>query len=168
MNKRILIGEIATAHGIKGFVKVKCFADDTGLLESGPLFLAESGDKTLRLTLKHALDKGFVAEVEGIADRNDAEKLRGTKLYVDRDALPEAGDGEYYYEDLKGMNVVKKDGAPMGVVINVTNFGAGDLLDIQKPGSAETFYLPFNAETILDVAMDSKIITATLPEGWEE
>jgi 16S rRNA processing protein RimM len=168
VNKRILIGEIATAHGIKGFVKVRCFADDPGLLESGPLFLGESGDKTLTLSLKHSTDKAFVAEVKGIDDRNDAEKLRGTKLYIDRDSLPEAGDNEYYYEDLKGMNVIDKEGAPMGVVINVTNFGAGDLLDIQKPGSAETFYLPFNGETIIDVAMNSKTITATLPEGWEE
>ncbi len=163
MTKRILIGKIATAHGIKGFVKLDVYADDEQLL-NGTVFTADTGTDSVTLSFKHSTGNQIVAAVDGITDRNDAEKLRGTKLYVDRDALPAANDDEFYYEDLIGMNVIDAQGAAIGLVLGVDNFGAGDLLDIRKTGSAESFYLLFSDDTILDVNLAERVITAQLPE----
>lgn len=162
-SKRILIGEIATAHGIKGFVKVRSFVDDDDLLQGDNVFTAESGSKTIKITLKNALKGDWVAEVKGVVDRNEAERLRGTKLYIDREAMPEADDGEYYVEDLKGLKVVDKDGKDIGVVLSVENFGASDLIDI-KPETGASFYIPFTDDTVLDVDFENGFITVELPE----
>ncbi len=162
-SKRILIGEIATAHGIKGFVKVRSFVDDEELLEGDAVFTKETGDKTIKITLKNALKGDWVAEVKGVADRNEAERLRGTKLYIDRDAMPETDDGEYYIEDLKGLRVVDKDGKEIGTVLSIENFGASDLIDI-KPESGASFYIPFTDDTVLDVDFESGAITIEMPE----
>lgn len=164
MDKRILIGEIATAHGIKGFVKVKCFADDPGLLQNGPLFTGESGDAVLSLTLKNPMKDFWLGAVEGIDDRNAAETLRGTKLYIDRAALPAPEDGEYYYEDLKGLKAVDEDGANVGTVIGVANFGAGDLLDIRPADGGDSFYLPFQGDAVQNVDLAGQTIVLRLPE----
>lgn len=162
-SKRILIGEIATAHGIKGFVKVRSFADDHSLLEHQSLFTDEEADKTISIKLKNALKGDWVAEVKGVSDRNEAERLRGTKLYINREDLPEADDGEYYIEDLKGSKVVDGQGKEIGTLLSVENFGASDLLDI-KPPSGPSFYLPYTEQTVIDVDIESGIITVDMPE----
>lgn len=161
--KRIQIGEIATAHGIKGFVKLRSFVEDETLLTGDNVFTSENGDKTVKITLKNAIKGDWVAEVKGVADRNAAEILRGTKLYIDRDALPQADDGEYYIEDLKGMNVVDKDGKALGTVLSIENFGASDLIDI-KPESGASYYVPFTDDTVIDVDFETRTITVELPE----
>lgn len=98
----------------------------------------------------------------GIIDQGlRAEKLRGTQLYIDRDALPDAEDGEYYIEDLKGMKVVDESGKDIGTVIGVENFGASDLIDI-KPATGASFYLPFD-ETVT-VNFEKNTVTIQMPE----
>ncbi len=161
--KRILIGEITTVHGIKGYVKVRSYVDDESLLEGDHVYTSEAANDTIKLTLKNALKGDWVAQVSGIHDRNLAETLRGTQLYVDRAALPDAGDDEFYIEDLKGLGVVDANGNTVGTVDDVVNFGAGDLLDI-KPVNGQNFYLSFQDETILNIDMDEKTITVALPE----
>ncbi|PZQ45680.1 MAG: 16S rRNA processing protein RimM [Micavibrio aeruginosavorus] len=165
-SKRILIGEIATAHGIKGYVKVRPFVDDETLLERDGVFTSETENKTIKIKLKNALKGDFVAQVDGISDRNAAELLRGTQLYIDRDTLPDTDDGEYYIEDLKGLRVIDKDGSTIGDVISVENFGASDLLDI-KPVSGASFYIPFTDDTIIDVDFESGVVTVEMPEILE-
>jgi 16S rRNA processing protein RimM len=160
---RILIGEITTVHGIKGYVKVRSYVDDESLLEGNNVYTSEAANDTIKLTLKNALKGDWVAQVSGIHDRNLAETLRGTQLYVDRAALPDAGDDEFYIEDLKGLGVVDANGNTVGTVDDVVNFGAGDLLDI-KPTAGQNFYLSFQDETILNIDMDEKTITVALPE----
>ena len=159
-SKRILIGEISTVHGIKGLVKVRSFVEDESLFE-GEVFTEESGNKTIKLVLKNALKSDWLAEANGTTDRNEAEKLRGTQLYIDRTALPEAEDGEYYIEDLKGMKVVDENGMDVGTVLSVENFGASDLLDI-KPANGASFYLPFTDDVGVD--MKKGVISVRLPE----
>ncbi len=161
-DKRILIGEITTAHGIKGYVKVRGYVEDETLLEHASV--CDQGGKKISIKLKNALKGDWVAEVKGITDRNAAELLRGTKLYIDRDIMPDTDDGEFYVEDLKDMKVVDKDGKEIGVILSVENFGASDLLDI-KPASGPSFYLPFTDDTVLDVDFDSGVITAELPKN---
>ncbi len=165
MTKRICIAKIATAHGIKGLVKLHVFADDAQLA-NGTLFTGESGNKSLSLKLKNATAKHWLAEVEGITDRTEAEKLRGTELYIDKSNLPTPDKDEFYIADLIGMMCFDSDNKEVGKVIAAQNFGAGDLLEIQPAtnfSEDESFYLPFNDDTILDIT-DNKI-TIQIPEG---
>ena len=108
------------------------------------------------------MNKVWLAEVEGVSDRTAAEALRGTPLFIERNALPETHDGEYYYDDLIGLTVESQDGEPIGKVIGVDNFGAGDLLDI-KPDEGQSFYLPFADQYVPEIAEDK--IIAVIPEG---
>lgn len=160
--KRILIGEITTVHGVKGLVKIRAYAEDESLFDA-PLFTEESGSKTISVSLKSMLKGDWLAEVENVTDRNEAEKLRGTQLYIDRGAMPETDDGEFYIEDLKGMKVVDKEGKEIGTVLSVENYGASDLLDI-KPSSGPSFYLPFTDDVIVDVNFEKATIKVERPE----
>lgn len=159
-DKRILIGEISTSHGVKGLVKVRTFVDDETLL-NGALFVSESGDKKLTIKLKNAMKDHWLAQVDGIIEKNGADALRGTKLYIDRSALPDTDDGEYYIEDLKGMKAIDTNGQEIGIVVSVENFGAGDLLDI-KPATGASFYLSLTDDAVVD--LDAKTITVEVPE----
>lgn len=144
--KQIYLGKIATAHGVKGLVKVLPSDFDTALL-NGPV-LTEDG-RTLALTFKNPLGKYVLIAIDGVDDRDAAEALRGTKLYIPRESLPGHED-TFYPEDLIGLDVVQ-DGAVIGTVLAFENFGAGDLLDIALP-SGQSFYLPFTDDYVLETA----------------
>lgn len=167
--KRICLGEISTAHGVRGLVRIRIYGDDPQSLTAyGPLFTTENGDKTLIVKLKNAANKFWIAEIDGVADRNAAEALRGTKLWIERDKLPETeSDDEFYYEDLVGMTVRTAEDANIGTVIAVENFGASDLLEV-KPVAGPTFYLPFADEYIVEVNLPAKTITADIPDGLRD
>ncbi len=159
--KRVCVAKIATAHGIKGLVKLHVFTENLELLNA-PLFTSKHGDETLSLTLKNATAKHWLAEVKNISDRTEAEKLRGTELFIEHSKLPPPKEGEFYVTDLIGMKVLDKKGNNIGTVIAFENFGAGDLLEIQ-PANGDSFYLPFNDETVPEI-LDDKIIIE-IPEG---
>jgi len=161
---RICIAKIATAHGIKGLVKLHVFAEDPELA-NGKLFTSESDDKTLSLKLKNQTAKHWLAEIDGITDRNEAEKLRGTELYINKENLPEANKDEFYIADLIGLSCIDTDKKHIGKIIAVENFGASDLLEIQ-PDGAESFYLPFTDDTILEIT--DTTVTVQIPEGLLE
>ncbi|MEM9469597.1 MAG: ribosome maturation factor RimM [Pseudomonadota bacterium] len=162
--KRICVAKIATAHGVKGLVKLHVFAEDETLV-NGPLFISEDGSNTLNITLKNATAKHWLATVEGVIDRNDAEALRGTELYLDRTALPDLDNNEFYYEDLIGLLAIDEKGDTVGEIIAVENFGASDLLEI-KPNGKPSFYLPVSDETLLELKENS--VTVSIPEGLLE
>lgn len=145
--KRILIAEITTAHGIKGQVKVRSYADDPYALEDYTLYTDEVGEETLSLTLKNPIKGDWIAEVDGVTDRNAAEDLRGAKLYIDRDALPALPAGQFYHADLIGLSVVDETDATVGTVTAVHNFGAGDLLEV-KTIKGQTAYISFSGVTV--------------------
>jgi len=142
-------------------VKLHVFADNVDLLNS-ELFTSESDDKTLSLTLKNATAKHWLAEIENINDRTEAEKLRGTVLYINEDTLPEPDDDEFYIADLIGLTCVDENKKEIGNVIAVENFGASDLLEI-KPTATDSFYLPFTDDTIIEILEDQIIVS--VPEG---
>lgn len=160
-NDRICVAKIATAHGIKGLVKLHIFVEDTKLA-NGDLFTSASGDKTLNITLKNATAKHWLAEVKDIPDRTAAEKLRGTELYIEKSRLPEPDEDEFYFSDLISLPCVDEDGTEIGKIISSENFGAGDLLEIQPTGG-ESFYLPITDETVLEITNDKIIVV--IPEG---
>jgi 16S rRNA processing protein RimM len=163
---RLLLGKIATAHGVRGLVKVLVMAEDPLRLETcGPAWTAKVGGTALNLTMKNPLGKYYLAAVAGVNDRNAAEALRHTELWIDRDKLPQAQEGEIYYADLMDLPVHDRDGQLLGMVIAVENFGASDLLEI-KPKGAPSFYLPYTDDTIVEVNDDR--IVVEIPEGLLE
>lgn len=161
--KRICLAKIATAHGIKGMVKLIVYAEDPDNLEiHGPLYISETGNETLTVGLHNPMGKYHLAEIEGISDRTAAEKLRGMELWLPRDKLPAAEEGEYYHTDLIGLRARDEAGNEVGEIIAVANFGASDLLEIRPPG-AESFYLPFIEEYVIDI--QKEWVTVYVPDG---
>ena len=154
--KRIVVGKVAAAHGVKGLVKILAYAEDISLIEKSSEF---------DIHLKNPSGKYILAEIEGVNSREDVEKIKGTELTIPRDALPEPEDGEYYIEDLVGLKAINaKSGKDAGVIIAVHNFGAGDLLEI-KPKSGETYLIPFNDGHVPEVNEDSvRVIPLELPD----
>lgn len=149
----LLVGRITGAHGLRGLVKVQCFtAEPSGIGQYGPLSDA-MGKRTFEVTVMNPVKGGVVAAIAGIADRNAAEKLRGVELYMPRDRLPEAGEGEYYHADLVGLAAELRDGSPFGRVRGVENYGAGDLLAILRP-DGRVVSLPFTDPVVpvVDIA----------------
>ncbi len=138
--KRVALAAVAGAHGVKGELRLKLFADSVeSLARHSHLYVGGR-----ELTLRHVQDGGktAIARFEGISDRSAAEALRGQLVEIDREALPPLEEGEYYHADLVGLACVDPAGGPLGVVAAVENFGAGDLLEIEKPNGQRSL-IPF-------------------------
>ena len=159
--QRICIAKIADAHGVKGLVKVKILADNLDLFGE-TLFISETGDKTLQLSLQNSTNKYWIAYIDGVMDRDAALALKGTQLFVDRTALPEAQEGEFYHADLIGLKAEDDQGTVLGTVIAVQNYGAGDLLEI-KPPSEPAFLIPFADDYVPHITKEKVVIH--IPEG---
>lgn len=170
VDRRIQLGHIGPAHGLKGEVVITSFtAEPTGIASYGPLS-DEAGTRTFTILSVRAAGKGLVARLEGIGDRTAAEALRGTKLYIARDRLPPPEAGEYYVTDLIGLPVVRLDGSAAGTIVAVPDFGAGDLLEIRPEGGGETYYVPFADKHVpeVDIANRRVVIDFDMPEGGRD
>ncbi len=161
---RICVAKIATAHGVRGLVKLHVFVEDLDLLKN-TVFTSPDTQDTLSLTLKNATAKHWLAEIDGVTDRNDAEALRGTELYISKSDMPALTDGEMYVSDMIGLPVIDADKQLIGNVVALENFGAGDLLEIKPEGEA-SFYLPYNDQTILEKS--PKHIIVCVPDGLRD
>ena len=143
-DKPVTLAAIAGAHGVTGELRLKLFGEGVASLKAFKAF----NDGALKLAkLRDDGKGGAIARFEGIADRNAAETLRGTLLTVPRSALPPLGEGEYYHADLIGLPAVDEAGNALGTVIAVENYGAGDVLEIERP-SGKRFMVPMNAEAV--------------------
>ncbi len=133
-DRPVTLAAVIGAHGVTGEVRLKLFTDDLT-----PYRSFNEG----ALTLKSARPggNGTIARFAEVTDRNAAEALRGTQLTVPRSALPPLDDGEYYHVDLIGLAVESDAGVAVGTVIAVENFGAGDILEIERSGGAR-FMVP--------------------------
>ena len=150
---RVLLGVVAAPHGVRGLVRIKSFTEDPMAVAAyGPLS-DETGKKTYRVEPLSIARDAVLARIEGVADRNAAEAVRGLKLYVERSALPEAGEREWYEADLIGLTAQKQNGETIGTVKAIHNFGAGNLIEIE-PADGATIMLQFNETTVpfVDVA----------------
>jgi 16S rRNA processing protein RimM len=154
---RICVAQIGAAHGIRGEVRLRSFTEDPlAVAAYGPL---ESEDGTQRFTieaLRPAKDH-FVARLAGVDDRAAAEQLTHTKLYVPRDRLPPVEDDETFYRaDLVGLTAVTPDGAPLGTVTAVHNFGASDIIEIRPDGGGEPLMVPFTDTAVPEIDMAAR------------
>lgn len=139
----VLVGQVAGGFGVRGEVRVTAWtADPMALLSYGPLLRAD-GSVGLTLTSARPDKSGVVGRAKEIATREQADALRGLKLFVPRDRLPEPEEDEFYLTDLIGLEARDPEDTVLGRVKSVQNFGAGDMLEIAPAAGGPTWYLPF-------------------------
>ena len=141
-DRQVTLAAVAGAHGVGGEVRLKLFAESLeSLKRHGRLF---AGDKPLTLKSVRGGAGGAIARFAEIGDRGAAEALRGRLLSVPRAELPALAEGEYYHSDLIGLPCESAAGERLGTVVAVENFGAGDILEIERPGGKRAM-IPFRA-----------------------
>lgn len=163
--KKLHIADIRTAHGIRGLVKIAIYLEDAKDIENYNPVQGSDG-KSYTVILKNSLKGEWLAEVNGIADRNQAELLRGIELYIDRDQLPETDGDEIYLEDLVGCDAINTEGHKIGEIISVDNFGASDLIEIKPIDGSKTYYLPIAEPFVQDIDVEQKIVVVDPAEEF--
>ena len=150
--RRIALAAVAGAHGVKGELRLKLFSESVDSLSRHEKLYVGGAERRL-LAIRDG--NMAVAKFEGISDRSAAEALRGSLIEVDRSALPVLEEGEYYHSDLVGLPAFDREGNRIGLVSAVENFGAGDLLDIDREDGGSSL-IPFK-EGIADL-VDGRVI----------
>ncbi len=159
--KNIRVGVILGAHGIRGEVKLKSFtADPRAIATYGPL-VSDSGE-TFEITKLKLQVEDFICTLKNIADRNKAETLKSTELFITRAQLPK---DELYLHDLIGAPIFNGD-APLGTIIGFENFGAGDLIDVKIEDRSDTVLIPYNNTFIVEASKEKVVVN--LPDGYLE
>ncbi|MEM6666277.1 MAG: ribosome maturation factor RimM [Pseudomonadota bacterium] len=150
----IVVGAIVGAHGVRGDVKVKSFtAVPEDLFDYGPLLGADGA--VLIEPVKHRAAKAvFIVTSKTKRQKEEWDALKGTQLHVTRDVLPPTEDDEVYIEELLGLSAVDADGAALGQVKAVQNFGAGDLLEIAPP-AGKSIFIPFTEEDVPEIDLEA-------------
>ena len=160
----VCLGRIAGAHGLHGEVRVQAFTDRPEEIGAyGPL-RDSSGAHAFEFEAVRPGGKALIVRLSGVHDRDGAEALGGTLLYVERSRLPEPGEGEFYRADLVGMVVEDTGGGAIGTVAAVHNFGAGDLIEVAREGGG-TVLLPFTRDIVPEVDARGRRLVADPPPG---
>ena len=143
----ICVAQVSAAHGVRGAVKLRCFTDaPENVANYGPL-LDSDGHELFSIDLAGQTKGGVIAKIDGICDRDAAEALRGTQLFINRDRLPSTDEDEFYHADLIGMSVENPMGRSLGEVCAVHDFGAGDIIEyLTTSGTREM--VPFTSENV--------------------
>ena len=161
---KVCIAQIGAVHGVRGDVRIKLFSDDpASLTQYGPLANAD-GSRHFEIESARLSKTVYVCRIKGLRDRNEAETLNGVRLYVDRDALPDLEDEEFYHSDLIGLEARLEDGQVIGTIVGIHDFGAGDLLDIM-PKKGKGLYVPFTREAVPEVKVSQGYVLVVPPEG---
>lgn len=156
----VTLAVIIGAHGVTGEVRLKVFAENLAVYRS-------FNDGSLTLKSARAGNNGTIARFAEIADRNAAEAMRGTELTVPRAALPPLEEGEYYHADLIGLAVVSTDGTAIGRVVAVDDFGAGDVIEIERDrgeGAGKRFMVPMRVKAVPEWDSERLIVDAAFIE----
>jgi 16S rRNA processing protein RimM len=166
--ERVCLGVITGAQGIRGEVRVRVFATDADALAAyGPLE-DENGSRHFEIERMRPAKDAMVVKFAGTGDRNQAEALKGTRLYVARAALPEPGEEEWYHADLVGLAVETADGEKLGTVSGIHDFGAGDLVEVARDDGAASELVPFTRENVPVVDVAGGRLVVVLPEVMED
>ncbi len=164
-DRPVTLAAVSGAHGVMGEVRLKLFAEGVASLKPHRAF--NGGSLTLE-KLKDDGKGGAIARFAEVTDRTAAEKLRGTVLTVPRASLPPLAEGEYYYTDLIGLPAVSTTGEALGTCIAVDNFGAGDVLEIERPAAEGKkpvrFMVPMRPQAVPEWNAERLVIEAAYAE----
>jgi 16S rRNA processing protein RimM len=163
-NDLICVGAIAGAFGVAGEVRIKSFCTEpTDIASYGALF-SQDGSREFRITLTRPVAGGLGARIAGVTNKESADALRGTSLYVPRDRLPVLPSDEYYHADLIGLAAYDTGGEHVGKVTAIYNHGAGDIVEISPLGHKSALLLPFTMAIVPNVDLAAGRIVVDLPE----
>ena len=167
-SKLILVGQVAGGFGVKGEVRVTAWtAEPMALLSYGVLLRAD-GTPGLTLTSARPEKTAVVGRAKEIATKEQADALRGLKLYVPRDRFPEPDEDEFYLADLLGVEVRDTAGEVMGTVKSVQNFGADDLLEIHLITGGGTVFVPFTQADVPEIDLNAGRVRIPDLAQWAE
>jgi 16S rRNA processing protein RimM len=162
--KQVCLGVVTGPHGVHGAVRIKSFTEaPEDVVRYGPL-TDETGVRYFELRLIGAGKGVVIARLSGIEDRNQAEALRGLRLFLARSALPQTKAEEYYHADLIGLEAVLGDGTPVGRVRAIHDFGAGDTLELTRPG-APPLMVPFTRAVVPSIELTAGRLVLDPPPG---
>ena len=168
MANRVCVARIGAAHGVRGEVKLWSFTEDpAAVAHYGPLE-TQDGTRCFEIEALRAAKDHFVARIAGVSDRDAAEKLRNIELYIPRARLPKIEETDtFYHADLVGLDAVTPDGARVGTVHALHNFGAGDIIEIAPAGGGDPLMLPFNETTVPKIDVAARQIVVVPPAETE-
>ena len=167
MSERLIqVARVAGAFGVRGEIRITTFTEDPMALPGYGTLLRDDGQPALTLSGARPVKGGLVARAKEVATREEAEALRGLRLFITRDSLPPPEEDEFYLADLLGLSVETAQGEVLGKVKAVQDFGAGDLLEIQPPAGA-SWWLPFTRATVPEVKIAEGRLIAVRPAETE-
>ena len=165
MTDLICVGSIAGSFGVRGEVRLKSYCAVPEDIENYPPLTDETGTERYPLIITRAIKNGFAARLGGVETKEQADALKGLRLFARRDQLPSLPDDEFYHADLIGLEVYDTGGTLLGRVKSVQNHGADDLLELHGPGLKTTALLPFTKAAVPTVDLEAGRIVADPPEG---
>ena len=159
---RICVGAVAGAHGVKGDVRIKTFTENPMDIAAYGALLDEAGQNTFVILNTYPDKMGARVRFRNVTSRSQAEALRGTRLYVERDHLPELDEEDFYHTDLIGLTAVTVQGEKLGMVKAVHNFGSADLLEIEGQ------FIPFTKINVPEIDFKLGKLTVIPPQDFED
>ncbi|CAG7594051.1 MAG: ribosome maturation factor RimM [Candidatus Midichloria sp.] len=158
----VKIAIIGRANGLKGYVQLHLFLSSPKDLNTLNGLIFDKSSKTYEIKIISEKKSYYIAKIDGVGSRKQAEALRGTDLFIKRSSLPPTPLEDFYYVDLVDMEVFSEIGEYIGKVSNIENFGAGDLLEIDLINKKDSIYHPFNKIFVPEVDLiNKKIIIKT-------
>lgn len=162
-NEMVCLGVIFGAAGVKGAVRIKVFTEDLNSVSNyGPVTVMGREfpqGKRFEVEILHNVKGGVAVKFKGVNDRNMADALKGSELYIERAALPVIDvEGDYYFEDLIGLNAKDQNGDFFGRVDGVFNFGAGDIVEVNLEFEKGKRMYPFSDEVVPQVNIEEGYI----------
>jgi len=164
----IEVGRVAGAFGVRGEVRITAYTEDPLALAGFAELKRQDGSHALTITTARGEKGAIVGRAKEIASKEEADALRGLRLYVSRDVFPEPDEDEFYLADLIGLQVQNvQSGESLGTVKSIQNFGASDMLEIEPAAGGPTWYLPFTREAVPEVKIADGVVLANPPQETE-
>ena len=167
MAHNVLLAAVIGAQGLKGEVKAKLFTATPDALPRYGVLHTRDGRKLVITAFRPGKEGEAVIAFEDVRDRNQAEALKGAELFVDRAALPQTDEDEFYHADLIGLEVRDSEGRVLGKVNALHNFGASDVLEFTRP-DGDTVHIAFTKETVPVLNIADGFIIVAVPEDDED
>ena len=166
-SRLVALGVFGAPQGVRGEVRIKSYTRDPKEIGAyGPLTDGR-GARFVLESVRLLKDEMLVARLEGVANREAAAALTGVELFARREQLPPPDEDEFYYDDLVGLAAVSRDGVPLGRVVALNNYGAGDILEIRPEGGGESLLLPFTKTVAVEIDFPGGRIVIVLPDEIE-
>ena len=167
MAARVLVGRFGAPHGVRGEVRLQSFTrDPAAIARYGPL-IGGDGRSFVLTSARLLKDAMLVVRVSGVADRAAAEALTHIELYVARESLPPPDEDEFYVADLIGLEAVDADGTSIGTIIDVPNYGGGDLVEVRPPRGGESLLFPFTKAVVPTIDLAGRRVIVVPPDEIE-